>query len=134
MVKYSSRFKSAAGSGLEIGGRLAAHAGLGVLGEFCDAVGLGEALSDALPYRGPGVAVFDRGAVLAQMMLVVAGGGEACSDIEVLRSEPEVFAAAPSVSTVRRILSKMTAAQVQAAAAAMAEVRQRVWGDDGHHP
>ena len=68
VVKYSSRFKSAAGSGLEIGGRLVAHAGLGVLGEFCDAVGLGEALSEALPYRGPGVAVFDRGAVLVQMM------------------------------------------------------------------
>ena len=68
VVKYSSRFKSAAGSGMEIGGRLAAHAGLGVLGEFCDAVGLGEALPEQLSYRGPGMAVFDRGAVLAQMM------------------------------------------------------------------
>ena len=58
---------------------------------------------------------------------MAAGGGEACSDIKVLRSEPEVFAEAPSVSTVHRLLNKMTAAQVQTAAAAMAEVRQRVW-------
>ena len=65
---------------------------------------------------------------------VAVGGGEACSGIEVLRSELEVSAAAGSVSTVRRILSSMTAVQVQAAAAAMAEVLQRVWGDDGHHP
>lgn len=50
--------------------RLVAHAGLGVLGEFCDAVGLGEILSKQLPYQGPGVAVFDWSAVLAQMMLM----------------------------------------------------------------
>ena len=58
---------------------------------------------------------------------MAAGGGEACSGIEALRAEPGVFADAPSVSTVRRILSKMTAAQVEAAAAALAEAREKVW-------
>ena len=104
MVKYSSRFKCVAG-GLEMGlggGRLVGHAGSGVLGGFCDAVGSGRALSQALPYRGPGGAVFDRGAVFAQMALVAAGGGEACSDIEALRAEPEVFGSVPSASTVHR--------------------------------
>ena len=81
MVKCSSRFKSVAGLDMEIGSRLVEHAGLGVLGEFCDAVGLGEALSRVLPYQGPGEAVYDRGALLVQMMLVTAGGGEACSDM-----------------------------------------------------
>ena len=106
---------------------MVAHAGLRVLGEFCDAVGLGEALSRALPYQGPGEAVYDRGAMLVQMMLVTAGGGEACSDIEVLRSESEVFGDVPATSTVHRTLSAMTADQVKATAAGMAEVRRRVW-------
>ena len=64
--------------------------------------GWGGPLSQALPYRGPGEAVFDRGAVFTQMALVAAGGGEACSDIEALRAEPEVFGAVQSASTVRR--------------------------------
>ena len=55
-----------------------------MLGEFCDVAGLGEALSGVLLYQGLGELVFDRGAVLVQVMLVVAGGGEVCSDIGVL--------------------------------------------------
>ena len=56
MVKYSSRFKSAAG-GLEMGlggGRLVGHAGLGALGEFCDAVGLGRAAVAGSALSGSG--------------------------------------------------------------------------------
>ena len=109
------------------GGRVAGHAGLWVLGEFCDAIGLARALSKALPYRGSGEAVFDRGAVLVRMLLVAAGGGEACSDIEVLRAEPGVFGAVPSTTTVHRTFTGIDAERVEAAASAVGEVRQRVW-------
>ena len=64
---------------------------------------------------------------MVQMMLVTAGGGEACSDVEVLRSEPEVFGDVPATSTVHRAFVGMTAERVKATAAGMAEVRRRVW-------
>ena len=124
--EYGSRFKCAA---VGLG-----HAGSGVLGGFCGAVGLGGTLSEALPYRGPGEAVFDRGAVLSRMALVAAGGGGACSAIEALHAEPEVFGGVPSTSTVHRVFTGMDEERVEAAASAVAGVRQRVWPMIGDHP
>ena len=46
-----------------------------------------------------------------------AGGGEACSDIEVLRCEGALFGSVPSASTLYRV----------ALSAAAAHARQRVW-------
>ena len=48
-----------------------AHVGLNALGSFADRLGLGDALSASIPWRGAGVPLHDRGMVLA-----LAGGGE----------------------------------------------------------
>ena len=48
------------------------------------------ALSQALSYRGPGEAVFNRGAVFTQMALVTAGGGEACEAADPSHSGTDV--------------------------------------------
>ena len=77
------------------------HAGLHALGRFCDVLGLGELLSGAYGPIGEREPVHDRGKVLVQVLLVFAGGGEACSDIEVLRGEGAVFGSVPSASTPR---------------------------------
>ena len=123
--------------GLDVGlggGRLAGHAGLGVLGEFCDVMGLGRALLKVLSCRGSGEAVFDRGVVMVWMLLVAVGGGEACIDIEFLRAEPDVFGVVPSTSAAHRMFTGMDAERVGAAASAVGEVRQRVWPEVGITP
>ena len=71
---------------VEAGGRgVVAHVGLHALGAFADRLGLGDGLSAVVPWTGERAPGHDRGKVLTQAMLMLAGGGEACSDIEALR-------------------------------------------------
>ncbi len=81
-------------------------AGLFALGRFADRVGLTEALSAAVPARGERAPVHDRGAVLAHALLVLASGGEACTDIECLRSQRELFGEVASDSTLVEVHSQ----------------------------
>ena len=83
------------------GEQVAAHVGLHSLGRFADAMALGEALSAAIPTNGR-VLLHDRGRVVLQTVLMLAGRGEACTDIEYLRAQPELFGEVPSDSTVYR--------------------------------
>jgi Transposase DDE domain group 1 len=88
---------------IEAGGDgVVAHVGLHALGAFADRLGLGDALSARVPPRGERLPVHDRGKVVVQAILMVAGGGEACSDIEALRAQERLFGAVPSDSTLYR--------------------------------
>ena len=69
----------------------------------------------------------DRGKVLTQAMLMLAGGGEACSDIEVLRAQPALFGSVPSDSTLYRTIRRLDPATVAGLDEAVAEVRAKVW-------
>ena len=73
-----------------------AHVGLHALGSFADRLGLGDSLSAAVPVSGERLPTHDRGKVLVQAMLMLAGGGEACADIEHLRSQPGLFGSVAS--------------------------------------
>ena len=56
---------------VETGGTgVVAHVGLHAVGSFADRLGLGDALSGAVVWRGPGVPVHDRGKVLTQAAAV----------------------------------------------------------------
>lgn len=68
------------------GDQVVAHVGLHALGAFADRVGLGEALAARIPATGEGLPLHDRGKVLTQPMLMLAGGGEACADMLDLRA------------------------------------------------
>jgi hypothetical protein len=46
--------------------------------------------------------VHDRGKVLVQAMLMLAGGGESCADIEALRAQERLFGHVASDSTMYR--------------------------------
>src|SRR5579875_3630250 len=83
------------------GDQVAAHVGLHTLGHFADALGLARTLSEAIP-NGGRTLVHDRGKVVRQRMVGLAGGGEGCTDIEYLRAQPELFGEVPSDSTVYR--------------------------------
>lgn len=104
-----------------------AHVGLHAVGSFADRLGLGEVLSAAVPYRGPGVPVHDRGKVLVQSALMLAGGGESCLDIEHLRAGPDLFGSVPSDTTVARTFAGITEADRARIAAAVAPLRAKVW-------
>ena len=109
------------------GGQVAAHSGLFALGRFADGLGLGEALSAAVPNAGERAPSHDRGKVLVHLLLVLAGGGEACSDIEHLRAQPVLFGEVASDSTLYRALRGLGPDVVEALVGAVAGVRAGVW-------
>jgi hypothetical protein len=104
-----------------------AHVGLHALGAFGDRLGLGDALFGAIPPCGEQMAVHDRGKVLTQMALVLAGGGESCADIEHLRLQSTLFGSVPSDSTVHRAFHEIDGSVRGSITSAMATVRKKVW-------
>ena len=113
---------------VESGGTgVAAHVGLHALGSFADRIGLGASLSRRIEPTGERQPLHDRGKVLVQMALVLAGGGESCSDIEHLRVQDDLFGSVPSDTTVFRTFHELIGTRRTALAASLAEVRAKVW-------
>jgi len=114
---------------VEAGGdQVVGHVGLHALGSFADRIGLGERLSKAVGYEGRGIPRHDRGRVLTQAMLMLAGGGESCADIEALRSQGRLFGDVCSDSTLFRTFTKtLTSERLARAVEAMAGVRSGIW-------
>jgi hypothetical protein len=109
------------------GDQVVAHVGLHALGAFADRLGLGDALSARVPFDGERAPVHDRGKVLTQAMLMLAGGGEACSDIEHLRAQATLFGSVASDSTLYRTFRQIGPSVLDGLWAAMGEVRAEVW-------
>jgi len=84
------------------------HVGAALLRMLADRAGLTAALSGALARRGwwP---VHDRGRVLVDLAVMIADGGEAICDIDVLRHQGEVFGPVASDTTVWRALDEIGA-------------------------
>ncbi len=114
---------------VESGGtQVVGHVGLHALGMFADRLGVGEALSRAVGWSGPGTPVHDRGRVLTQAMLMLAGGGESCTDIEALGSQGRLFGSVCSDTTLYRTFTEtLDRDTVARARQAMAQVRSDVW-------
>lgn len=113
---------------VESGGTgVAAHVGLHALGSFADRIGLGASLSKRIEPTGERQPLHDRGKVLVQMALVLAGGGESCSDIEHLRVQDTLFGSVPSDTTVFRTFHELIGTRRSALAAALQEARAKIW-------
>lgn len=113
---------------VEAGGtQVVAHAGLHALGAFADRLGFGSCLSARFAWSGERAPFHDRGTVLVQAMLMLAGGGEACSDIEQFRSQERIFGPVCSDSTLYRTLTTITPATLLALTDAVGEMRAKVW-------
>jgi hypothetical protein len=70
--------------------------------------------------------------MMVHVALALAGGGEACSDIEVLRAQPEVSGAVASDSTLKRVIPDEITPEVRPALqAAVGQARQKVWARAG---
>ena len=114
--------------GVEAGGtQVVAHAGLHSLGRFADRIGLGSSLSEAIPWAGERAPLHDRGVVLTHAMLMLAAGGEACSDIEFLASQPRLFGAVASDSTLYRTMRAITPSVLGSLTTQAAVVRRQMW-------
>ncbi|MGO9873771.1 MAG: transposase, partial [Acidimicrobiia bacterium] len=68
-----------------------AHAGARVLCDLADEVGLSEGLSAAMAPTKQRRRGHDRGQVLVDLAVMLADGGEAISDLAVLRDQPVLF-------------------------------------------
>jgi len=103
-----------------------AHAGNVATRLLADQVGLTGALSGALARRGF-TPTHDRGRVLVDVAVLIAGGGEAIADIDVLRHQSEVLGSVASAPTVWRALDEVTPATTKRIDKARAAVRAHVW-------
>ena len=114
---------------VESGGtQVVAHVGLHALGSFADRLGVGERLSSAVGWSGPGVPVHDRGRVLCQAMLMLAGGGESCTDIESLAAQGRLFGDVCSDTTLYRTFTdSLDGDTLVRARQAIGRIRGEVW-------
>ena len=108
------------------GDGVVAHAGNVATRLLADQVGLTGALSAAMTRRGF-TPTHDRGRVLVDVAVLIAGGGEAIADIDVLRHQSEVLGSVASAPTVWRALDEVTAAVAKRIHEARATVRAHVW-------
>jgi hypothetical protein len=102
------------------------HVGAALLRMLADRAGLTGALSVGLARTGT-FPVHDRGRVLVDLAVMIADGGEALCDIDVLRHQGEVFGPVASDTTVWRALDEIGPAPLRRIAVARAKVRARLW-------
>jgi hypothetical protein len=91
-----------------------------------DRVGLTAAVSAALRRRSFSPR-HDRGQVLTDVAVMLAGGGEAIADIDVLRHQGALLGPVASAPTVWRTLAGLSPARLAAVDHARARVRRHVW-------
>ena len=103
------------------------HAGSALLHELADRLGLTGALSRALTPAFAGVRRHDPGAVLRDLAVMLADGGDCLSDLCALRDEPDLFGEVASDATAWRVIDRLQGIDFSALHGARAEARRRAW-------
>jgi Transposase DDE domain group 1 len=103
------------------------HAGTRLLADVADAAGVSVALSDALAGLRERRSGHDPGRVLADVAVMLADGGEAISDLGVLRDQPQLFGPVASTATAWRVLDGVDESALDRVRAARAVARERAW-------
>lgn len=109
------------------GTHVVGHAGARLLSDLADAAGLTEALSVAMAPTRQRRGGHDRGQVLADLAVMIADGGDAISDLAVLRDQPDLFGNVASTPTAWRTLEAIDADGLARIAVARAAARKKVW-------
>jgi Transposase DDE domain group 1 len=111
--------------------QVAAEVGLHLVGELADRSGLTSAYSAAVPWTGERAPIHDRGRLLAQLAVMLAGGGECVADLAALRDQPALFGEVASAPTAWRAVQEIDEAVLDALWAARAQARAKVWAAAG---
>ena len=111
--------------------QVASGVGMHLLAELADRSGLTSAYSAAVPWTGERAPGQDRGRLLAQVAVMLAGGGECVADMAALRDQPELFGDVASAPTVWRALHQIDAAVLDALRRARAQARAALWEATG---
>ena len=122
-------------SGFEVttdGAGVVGHAGAALLRELADRLGL----TRALGWRGPGGRRrrHPDAAVLRDLAVMLADGGDCLSDLAVLRDQPELFGPVASTPTAWRVVERVAQDPDGLARlrAARAHARARAWAAGAH--
>jgi hypothetical protein len=111
---------------------LCSHAGVVLLAELADRLGLtfefGRRANHGLARPGGSLA-YDRGAVLRDLVVMLADGGECVSDLAVLREQAGLFGRVCSTATAWRVVHQIAGDPKGVAGlwSALARARQRAW-------
>ena len=103
------------------------HAGARLLSDLAEALGLTEGLSVAMAPTKQRRRGHDRGQVLVDLAVTVAGDGESISDLATLRDQPELFGPVASTPTAWRALEAVDDNAQGRIATARAAARTAVW-------
>jgi hypothetical protein len=106
---------------------LSSRAGTALLALVADRLGLADALAWALAETRERRSAHDPGRVFCDLAVMLADGGRCVSDLVALGSQPALFGEVASVSTARRVLLSIGAAELDRVRAARAQARERAW-------
>ncbi|WP_162150415.1 IS1380 family transposase [Arthrobacter sp. H5] len=117
------------------GDGVVSQAGGAILTSMAKASGITAGLAMALePWRKP-FATHDPGKILTDLALSLATGGDAVSDVDRLRNQPEVYGLVASDPTISRLFKVLSTVQPAKALAAInktrAAARAHVWAQAG---
>jgi len=115
------------GLDVEVGGHgVVSHIGSAATRMLADRTGLTGALSGVLARRGF-VPLHDRGRVLTDLAVAIAGGATTIGEIDTLRHQGELFGLVASDTTAWRALTECSGATLARVSRARAKVRRHVW-------
>jgi hypothetical protein len=112
---------------------LMSHAGVGLLVELADRVGLTGALSGALAGSRERRSAHDPGRVLRDVAVMLADGGDCVTDLDAYQGQERLFGARASETTTHRVLKSIDGPLLAGVRDARAAARARVW-DAGARP
>jgi hypothetical protein len=106
---------------------VASHAGSRLLADLAEATGLLQTFGQAVVGLRERRSRHDPGRVLVDVAVMLADGGEAISDLAVLRDQPELFGTVASTATAWRVLDSVDEAVLGRLRQARAVARERAW-------
>jgi hypothetical protein len=125
MVKRRQRRRALRVTGDGVG--VANHVGTRLLVDLADAVGLTGSLSAAMAPTKQRRRGHDRGEVLTDVAVAIAGGAETISDLATMRDQPDLFGPVASHATVWRTLDAVDEAALERIKTARADARANAW-------
>lgn len=107
------------------------HAGAAALRELADRFEYTSTLCDGLDPLRARRATHHPGAVLTDLAVSIANGGDCLRDVAVLHDQPDLFGHVASVPTASRVISRLTPSHLEQLRAARRRMRDQVWQQAG---